>query len=121
MIRRRFSRSGRLNFEKYGPQSQKDLDFYDYQFHMTAIASCGNEFIIQTMNTFKDAFYHYVEEVHHLAPQPYSYLASSHRAMVEALEQRRSDVWKKLILEDMVVYQKLCFKGSREHAGEATK
>ena len=110
-----------LDFEKYGPLSQKDLDFYDYQFHMTAIANCGNEFIIQAMNTFKDAFYHYVEEVHHLAPQPYSYLASSHRAMVEALEQRRSDVWKKLILEDMVVYQKLCFKGSREHAGETAK
>ena len=94
-----------LDFEKYGPQSQKD----------------GNEFIIQTIDTYKDVFYHYVEEVHHLAPQPYSYLASSHRAMVEALEQRRSDVWKKLILEDMVVYQKLCFKGSREHAGETAK
>ena len=110
-----------LDFEKYGPQGQKELDFYDYQFHMTAIANCGNEFIIQAMNTFKDAFYHYVEEVHHLAPQPYSYLASSHRAMAEALEQRRSDVWKKLILEDMVVYQKLCFKGSREHPGETAK
>lgn len=114
-------RQALLDFEKYGPESQKDLDFYDYQFHMTAIASCENEFIIQTMNTFKDAFYHYVEEVHHLAPQPYSYLVSSHRAMVEALERRRPDIWKKLILEDMVVYQKLCFKGGREHAGETTE
>ena len=28
---------------------------------------------------------------------------------------------KKLILEDIVVYQKLCFKGSREHAGETAE
>lgn len=105
-----------LEFEENAPKGQKELDLYDYQFHMTVIHNCGNEFIIRTMDTFKEAFFHYVEEVHRMAPLSVEYLLETHRAMVDALIQRRPDVWRKIILEDAVLYQKLGFKdGADRH------
>ncbi len=99
-------------FEINAVKGPKESDEYDYLFHMTVINNCGNDFLIKTMDTFKDEFFHYVEEVHRLAPLPFSYLLTSHKAMVDALVQRRADIWKKIILEDAVLYQKYCFENN---------
>lgn len=101
-------------FAEHAHEGQAELDKYDYEFHMAIINHCGNEFIIKTMELYKDVFFHYIEEVHRLAPMPLEHLIADHQTMFDAIVKKRADVMQKIILEDMVLYQKMCFAEAKE-------
>lgn len=98
------------DLEAKGRQSSRDLDLYDYLFHMAIIQNCGNEFVSRAMEPYEDFFLHYVQEVHRLAPAPTEKLIQDHRDMLHSILEAQPNVMRRILLEDILIYQKRMFK-----------
>lgn len=104
--------SAMRDLETKGLRSREELDLYDYQFHMAIINNCGNDFIKQAMEPYQDFFLHYVQEVHRLAPAPAEKLIQDHREMMRSILEEKPNVMRRILQEDILIYQKTMFQDS---------
>lgn len=94
---------------KFKP-GDKRLDDCDYKFHQAIIHGSKNNFIINSMEMYKDFYYHYIEEIHRLVPITGVNLSKKHIDMYQSIVDQNPNIYKKILLEDALVYQQVVFK-----------
>ena len=97
-------------FEQCRGDDPKELAACDFNFHKALFENCGNPYIRQTFELYREVYYHYVEEVHRVIPPVIDQIKKDHRELFKAIRDRRGDQYRKIILEDMVIFQKRAFK-----------
>ncbi len=97
-------------FEQCDGNDPKALALCDFNFHKALFENCGNTYIRQTFELYREFYYHYVEEVHRLIPPVIDQIKKDHRRLYEAIRDGRGDRYRRIILEDTVFFQKRAFK-----------
>ena len=91
-------------------ENRKFFTDCDFDFHMSILKGSKNTFLYNAMVPYKDAFYHYMEEITRLTQKEMIQLAKEHKELYQALADKRPSLAKEMLLADNAFYHVTIFK-----------